>query len=73
MTPQTFDQYWKAITIIDSRDFLRSLQISDHPHVNKHHRNETVRKRKREAFPADTTKKAMSTEDIAKMLGAMNG
>ena len=73
MTPTEFEQYWKAITIIDSREFLRSLQISDHPHTSKNYRTDLVAKRKRQAFPANSSTNAMSTEDIAKMIGAMNG
>lgn len=64
-----FDQYWNAISIIESRETLSAFTIADFPHLKTGKRKEIYNKV--QSCMRQSNHKAQSTEDIARMLGAL--
>ena len=71
MTVDEFEQYWKAINIIESRDLLTKFTVADFPHYKSGKRKEIYNKVK--MCMNQESVKAQTTQDIARMLGALNG
>ena len=71
MPVDEFEDYWKAINIIESKEILTQFTIADFPHYKSAKRKEIYNKVKM-CFN-QTSSKAQSTEEIARMLGALNG
>lgn len=67
---ETAHYLWESITIIEARESLRQLQISDYPHLKKDRRQKLHRELSKQAYPATfKEKKKISLEDMAKLLG----
>lgn len=66
-----FEQYWNAIRIIESRETLSQFTVADFPHLKSGKRKEIYNKV--QACLKQESITAKSTEDIARMLGALNG
>lgn len=64
-----FEQYWTAITIIESRETLSAFTIADFPHLKTGKRKEIYNKV--QSCMTQSNQKAQSTEEIARMLGAL--
>lgn len=64
-----FEQYWSAITIIESRETLSAFTVADFPHLKAGKRKEIYNKVQGCLKQSNT--KAQSTEEIARMLGAL--
>ena len=64
-----FNQYYNAIRLIESKEILTQLMISDFPHYNVGKRREIHSKLKMEM--KNGSMRATSTEEIARMLGAL--
>ena len=71
MPVEEFEEYWKAINIIESKEILTQFTIADFPHYKSGKRKEVYNKVK--MCLNQTSTRAQSTEDIARMLGAFNG
>ena len=71
MTVDEFDQYFAAIKIIESRETLNSFTIVDFPHLKPGKRKQIYNQV--QACLNQESSKAQSTEEIARMLGALNG
>lgn len=66
-----FNQYYNAIKLIESKEIMTQLMISDFPHYKSNKRKEIYNKLKLEM--QNGTMRAQSTKDLARMLGALNG
>ena len=66
-----YEQYYNAIQIIESRQILNGFVIADWPHLKATKRKEVHARFRREL--SNQKYNANSTEDIARMLGAING
>lgn len=71
MPVDEFEEYWNAINVIESKEIMTQLTVADFPHYKNGKRKEIHNKIKM-AFN-QTSSKAQSTEEIARMLGALNG
>jgi len=66
-----FNQYYNAIKLIESKEIMTQLMISDFPYYKAGRRKEIHSKLKLEM--QNGAMRAYSTEEIARMLGAFNG
>ena len=66
-----YEQYFNAINILESRQVLNGFVIADWPHLKAGKRREVHSKFKRQLN--NQKYNANSTEDIARMLGAIDG
>lgn len=66
---ELFMQYFAAIKIIESREILSAFTIADFPHLKQGRRKEIYNRV--QSCMRQTSHKAQSTEDIARMLGAL--
>lgn len=66
-----FNQYFKAMYVIESREMLAQITIADFPHYKESRRKDIFTKLKL-GMQTDSNK-AQSTQEIARMLGAFNG
>ena len=71
MEVSEFNQYYNAIKMIESKEILTQLMIADFPHYKVGKRREIHNKLKLEMSNGST--RINSTEEIARMLGALNG
>ena len=71
MTVDEFDQYWRVINIIESKDIMTQFTIADFPHYKSGKRKEIYNKVK--MCMRQESVRAQSTEEIARMLKGING
>ena len=71
MPVEEFEEYWRSINIIESKEILTQFTIADFPHYKTNKRKEVYNKVK--MCLNQTSNKAHSTDEIARMLGALNG
>lgn len=69
---EAFEMYWQAITILEARESLVDMTISDHPYLSKDKRSKLHRDMHKQAFPVvHDPNKDYSTYDFAKFLGGL--
>lgn len=66
-----FNQYYNAVKLIESKEIMTQLMVSDFPYYKSGKRKEIHNKLRLEM--QNGAMRAQSTEDIARMLGALNG
>lgn len=66
-----FNQFYNAVRLIESKEIMTQLMISDFPYYKAGRRKEIHNKLKLEMH--NGAMRATSTEEIARMLGALNG
>lgn len=71
MPVDEFEEYWRAINVIESKEIMTQFTVADFPHYKGAKRKEIYNKLKM-AFN-ETSSRAQSTEEIARMLGALDG
>ena len=71
MTIDIFNQYWMAIRVIESREMISQFTVADFPHLKSAQRKKNYNQVK--GCLSQESKNANSTEEIARMLGAING
>ena len=71
MVVSEFDQYYAAIKIIEARETLNSFTVVDFPHLKEGKRKQ-IYNQVRSCLNQESHK-VQSTQEIAKMLGALNG
>lgn len=69
MDVDEFEQYCTAINIIESRELLSQFTVADYPHLKSDKRRQLYNKVK--LCMKNESAKAQTTEDIARMLGAL--
>lgn len=70
MEVEEFNQYYNAVRLIESKEILTQLMISDFPHYKQSKRREVHNKLKLEM--QNGANRVQSTREIARMLGALN-
>ena len=68
-----FRNYLKAVEILESKEMLDKMTISDFPHIKKERRSSIHSKLKRKMRQEDNLMVLQSTEQIAKVIGGLNG
>ena len=71
MVVSEFDQYYAAIKILESRETLNSFTIVDFPHLKAGKRKQIYNQV--QACLNQETAKVQTTQEIARMLGAIDG
>tara|TARA_Y100000401_G_scaffold103704_1_gene94919 strand:+ start:2901 stop:3179 length:279 start_codon:yes stop_codon:yes gene_type:complete len=71
MPVDEFEEYWNAINVIESKEIMTQFTVSDFPHYKNGKRKEIYNKLKMSFNQASS--RAQSTEEIARMLGALDG
>ena len=71
MDVDEFEQYCSAINIIESRELLSQFTVADYPHLKSEKRRQIYNRVK--ACMQNKSTKAETTEELARMLGALNG
>tara|TARA_Y100000004_G_C8902730_1_gene407197 strand:+ start:307 stop:585 length:279 start_codon:yes stop_codon:yes gene_type:complete len=71
MEVEEFNQYFGAIRLIESKEIMTQLMIADFPHYKNGKRKEIHNKLR--LTMQNGSSRANSTEEIARMLGALNG
>jgi len=61
-------RYWKAINIIQARDYLLDMNVVDYPRMTKEGRRKFHREMRKQAYPVHLQKE-MDYEDFAKKVG----
>lgn len=72
MPVDEYEQYFNAIRIIESRQILNGFVVADWPHLKGIKRQEIHRRFTRQVSN-DKSNVANSTEELARMLGAIDG
>ena len=63
-----FEDYYQAITILEARETLKDLRVSDWPHQSKDDRKQFHRELHKMAFP-DVKSKPMTLDELRGILG----
>lgn len=71
MPVDEFEIYWQQITKLEAQEMLLAMTVADYPQLKGNQRAQLYSKIKSHAD--DFKKKLVSTEDIARALGALNG
>ncbi len=71
MEVEEFNQFYRAIRMIESKEIMTQMMISDFPHYKSGKRKEIYNKLKLEVNSSN--QRANTTEEIARMLGGLNG
>jgi len=66
-----FEQYFSAINIIEAKELMSKFTVADYPHLKKEKRSQIFNRVK--LCMRNESAKAYTTQDLAKMLGALNG
>lgn len=64
--------YWEAITVIEARETLTQLSVSDYPHLKKQARQKLHRELSRMAYPSTFKDKRKITLQDLKSIGGIN-
>lgn len=71
MPVDEFEIYWQQITKIEAQEMLLALTIADYPNLKGNQRSQIYNRIKNHA--SDQKQKIQSTQDIAKIIGGLNG
>lgn len=72
MSYATALKYWKSIEVIQARESLIKMSISDYPKMTKESRRKFYRDMRKSAFPVHM-QKTMDFEEFAARMGVSNG
>lgn len=66
------NMFYRAITVIEAQEMMKQVQVSSFPKMKKESQEKLHRALHKQAYPeAYSTQKAVSSEDMAKMLSRM--
>ncbi len=71
MPVDEFEIYWQQIAKIEAQEMLLAITVADYPHLKGNQRTQIYNRIKNHA--SDDKQKILSTQDIAKVIGAING
>ncbi len=67
----TFNQYYKALEVIQAREYLMQLKAADFPKLSKDQREKLFREFYRKANPRELrNEKVLTTAELARKVGA---
>lgn len=69
MPEKTFNEYWMAITQIEAQETLKSMEVSDWPHLDKQPRRIKSKKLYKLAYPEQEGKYMTLSELESKLKG----
>jgi hypothetical protein len=64
-------KYWKAVNVIQAREYLLKMNLADYPSMKKEERKKFYREMKGEAYPVHM-QKTLDYDDFARKIGALN-
>ena len=73
MTSLMVETLWLAITQIEAQEILSKLSVADWPNMKKEARAKRHRDLFKMAYPEKNSKKAITPNDLARILGGKNG
>ena len=65
-------KYWKAINVIQAREYLVNMNVQDYPRMKKDARKQFYKDMRKQAYPRHL-QKTMDYDEFARKAGLING